>query len=215
MTKTLQLALIHANPIVQQGVRCLIEELPFPVEVVCCFPSLSEALKSRRGNDTDALIAELGEPAGKNAEILLWLQRNTALRALIVITGGEDIDLLLHLLTGRRISLLSRREPEEAALALIGNALQGKSAASPLILQTLNHFPYAIRNQIATGLTETERRILKWLLAGYGVLQIASQTRRSVKTVSTHKRNIMKKLHVATDAELFAVAGYAGAGQPA
>ncbi|MBW7984965.1 helix-turn-helix transcriptional regulator [Enterobacillus tribolii] len=208
--KPLQLALMHSNPLMLQGLRCLAGKLPFPVSVSCCFSSLEEGLKSRGVNAAEALIAELMEPAVKHAEILLWLQRNTALQTLIVMTGGEDMDLLLNLFAGRPVSLLSPREPEETSIALIAGALRGKNAVSPLILRMINPFPYAIRHQIASGLTESERRVLKWLLAGYDIAQIAGQIRRSVKTVSTHKRNIMKKLEVSNDDELFAVARYTG-----
>jgi DNA-binding NarL/FixJ family response regulator len=53
-----------------------------------------------------------------------------------------------------------------------------------------------------TVLTSREREILQLLAEGLSAKEIAAHLNLSIKTVETHRRNIMEKLNIHTIAEL-------------
>jgi len=61
--------------------------------------------------------------------------------------------------------------------------------------------PFARR--LSAHLTFSERNILRYISKGLTPASIATWTGVSVKTVSTHKRNIMRKLNVSTNQQLY------------
>ncbi|VTR59847.1 Transcriptional activator protein BglJ [Serratia fonticola] len=52
-------------------------------------------------------------------------------------------------------------------------------------------------------MTNTERKVLSHLFAGLSMADIAALYHRSIKTISAHKCNSMRKLGVDNDADLF------------
>ncbi|MOA38536.1 putative transcription factor YjjQ [compost metagenome] len=52
-------------------------------------------------------------------------------------------------------------------------------------------------------LTQAEHKVLEYLQQGMSVSDVADLLHRSVKTISAHKCNSMRKLGVRNDAELF------------
>jgi two-component system capsular synthesis response regulator RcsB len=86
-------------------------------------------------------------------------------------------------MAGRRFMSESLRDPE-LPLGHTGTSIPDKLTAMPV-------------------LSPCEADILRWLARGWIVSEIARHTRRSVKTISQHKQNAMRKLGVTCDYALF------------
>lgn len=52
-------------------------------------------------------------------------------------------------------------------------------------------------------LSQTEKRVVKYLLNGMRVVDISRRENKSIKTISSHKRNAMKKLNVSSLQKLY------------
>jgi len=76
--------------------------------------------------------------------------------------------------------------------------MRGKRYLSPLIIR----FKQKTSEETPTRLTLAEHRIMTFLKQGYSGVEIARLLFRSEKTVSSHKRRIMKKLGAKSDVEL-------------
>ncbi|UII28213.1 response regulator transcription factor [Fulvivirga maritima] len=60
-----------------------------------------------------------------------------------------------------------------------------------------------VERRIDYGLTKRERQILKLIYSGISNKEIAEQLDKSIRTIETHRFNIMKKLEVSNVSELF------------
>lgn len=111
----------------------------------------------------------------------------------------SDPALLTQLARFSNISLISANASRQKLNAQLTEILDGK--------QIIEMMP-APAQQAAEKRTEkptaSEQRVMTLLRAGYSVTQIAGQLCRSVKTVSTYKRQIMRKFGVTSEVALFA-----------
>jgi DNA-binding NarL/FixJ family response regulator len=110
--------------------------------------------------------------------------------------------------------LLKNASTEELVSA-VKNVLAGHYYVSDAILPTImSRYLRAERmlsaNHLQNLLTTRERELLKLITEGYKNKEMADSLCISLKTVETHRTNLMKKLNVHNVAELISVAGEAG-----
>ncbi|MBF6649667.1 MULTISPECIES: response regulator [unclassified Methylobacter] len=110
--------------------------------------------------------------------------------------------------------LLKNASTEELVSA-VKNVLAGHYYVSDEILPTImSRYLRAERmlsaNHLQNLLTTRERELLKLITEGYKNKEMADSLCISLKTVETHRTNLMKKLNVHNVAELISVAGEAG-----
>jgi DNA-binding NarL/FixJ family response regulator len=110
--------------------------------------------------------------------------------------------------------LLKSASTEELVSA-VKNVLAGHYYISDEILPTImSRYLRAERmlsaNHLQNLLTTRERELLKLITEGYKNKEMADSLCISLKTVETHRTNLMKKLNVHNVAELISVAGEAG-----
>jgi DNA-binding NarL/FixJ family response regulator len=94
----------------------------------------------------------------------------------------------------------------------IKSVLSGKTYLSPSITTPLivgNHKEDEAENSV-NSLTKREKEIMQMLAEGEANRNIAKKLFISIRTVDTHRTNILKKLHVKTNVELAKIAIHAG-----
>jgi DNA-binding NarL/FixJ family response regulator len=75
-------------------------------------------------------------------------------------------------------------------------------AIADLVTEGLIHPEASTDSGVCSPLTSREREVLQLLAEGHGTKEIAGMIKVSVKTVETHRQNIMSKLGLHTIAEL-------------
>ncbi|MBN5281938.1 helix-turn-helix transcriptional regulator [Serratia ureilytica] len=105
---------------------------------------------------------------------------------LVIFTAIEHPGILALLATNARIAIVAKDDPLHCLKEAITAAGDFSGYRSPLIRARLAHS--------AAALSDSEWRILSMMVAGASLRSIANMTRRSYKTISTHKLNIMRKL---------------------
>jgi len=118
---------------------------------------------------------------------------------LLVLVRASQKRLIHFLLAESRCSLLCVDEPQFAMRTLVEDTCKKKRFLSPHIRQILNANPLT---QQPIFFTEAESTVLNLLQEGKKGIEISQVLFRSQKTVSTHKRNIMRKLGVRDDFSL-------------
>ncbi|MBW7981901.1 response regulator transcription factor [Enterobacillus tribolii] len=152
----------------------------------------------------DLVVSDIGHDVVSSAagtEQLLLLPQIREGKPLVMIAEGEHPALLMQLARFSNVSLISANASRQKLNAQLTEILDGK--------QVIEMMPApAPAQQVAEKrrekLTASEQRVMALLRAGFSVTQIAGQLCRSVKTVSTHKRQIMRKLGVTSEVALFA-----------
>lgn len=105
---------------------------------------------------------------------------------LVIFTAVEHPGILALLATDVRIAIVAKEEPLHCLSDAIAAAGKFSGYRSPHIRARLVHS--------AATLSGTEWRVLAMMVAGASPRSIANVTRRSYKTISSHKLNIMRKL---------------------
>lgn len=146
--------------------------------------------------DLDLLITEMALPGSRGRDgvhLLEWLQRNyPQLKVLVYSVSGAPLMARASLKCGAS-AYVCKRSPLSVLDEAVTRIRQGLTYTDP-----------TLRPQRHTGqpLSPTEIDILLRLSHGATVGEIAERTSRSVSTISTHKRNAMRKLGVTNDAQL-------------
>lgn len=105
---------------------------------------------------------------------------------LVIFTAVEHPGILALLATDARIAIVAKSDPLHCLNDAIAAAGEFSGYRSPHIRARLVH--------TTAALSATEWRVLAMMVAGASPRSIANVTRRSYKTISSHKLNIMRKL---------------------
>ncbi|MCP1104501.1 LuxR C-terminal-related transcriptional regulator [Serratia nevei] len=105
---------------------------------------------------------------------------------LVIFTAVEHPGILALLATDTRIAIAAKDDPLHCLSDAIAAAGEFSGYRSPRIRARLVHS--------AAALSDSEWRVLAMMVAGASPRSIANVTRRSYKTISSHKLNIMRKL---------------------
>lgn len=167
-----------------------------------------EALEVATALRPDVILMDLSMPHGKDGltatSELKKLLPNTAI---LILTMHDDEEYLFRSIQAGASGYILKSAPHEELLMAIkhiaaGNAYLHPSATKRLMsdyMDKLKHGEYAGAFE---SLTDREREILAKVAQGYSNKEIAEQLIISVKTVETHKSNLMEKLELKTRPDL-------------
>jgi len=125
----------------------------------------------------------------------------------IALSGHANKEFVREMLTaGASAYVLKKRAYEELARA-IREVMKGKKYLSPDIARGVVDDYVELSSSISDNpafvvLTDREREVLQQLTEGKSTKEMADELNVSVKTVETHRRNIMEKLNLHSVAEL-------------
>lgn len=202
-----KLAVVAPIPLLQTGMAHFIQNLDPPLNLVVMVSSLEQLLAQWTPPQIDLLAVVLsGSPqeiARDTQQLLQLSERSPALR-IVVCTYCRDMALLTRLHVMPHISLLARQESQDQTRRDMAQALTGTKVCSPSLATYLQPGSSPVQEQdIMVVLTQAEHKVLEHLQRGMSVSDVADLLHRSVKTISAHKCNSMRKLGVRNDAELF------------
>ncbi|WP_165928672.1 response regulator transcription factor [Iodobacter fluviatilis] len=126
---------------------------------------------------------------------------------IIVLTAHDDIVIALRILSLKVAGFISKSSGEFSDLPfVIGQVQIGRSYIDPVTLNALTLHQLnngkGCENFVEVVLSEREQEVLRLFALGMTVSEIALHTQRSVKTISTQKKNAMDKLGVSNVVEL-------------
>lgn len=129
--------------------------------------------------------------------ITLWQYKWPRCR-LVICTGMEEPQLLQLLSAAEVRGILLKQEPANALAQSVRTVLSGRKGYSFKVRSILEQAQPCLK-----PLTLRELDVLCLLFSGKSVTSVAQVLHRDVRTVSTHKRNVMQKLGFRNDGELF------------
>ncbi|WP_187487857.1 helix-turn-helix transcriptional regulator [Duffyella gerundensis] len=194
----LSAAIIDSSSMTLHGIATLLQNLPVPVNVVWQERQTAIMAVRLQQQPVDLLISErsgVGESDKQGIAMLLNLAAQLpALRIGLFSDKLSQLQLCqLHGMT--QFSLLSRK----ASLIVVREQLiaiaQGERVISPGIATKLPINARALR-YLWGQLTAREKTVLRALIAGESIKAIAEAQQMSIKTVSSHKYNGLRKLYI-------------------
>ena len=125
----------------------------------------------------------------------------------IALSGHSDRHFVSEMLKAGASAYILKQTAYEELLRAIGEVTNGRTYLSPAVTQGVvdsyvRASPQPGAHPAFATLTDREREVLQLLAEGKSTKEMADVLSVSVKTVETHRRNIMEKLSIHSVAEL-------------
>jgi len=202
---SIRILLADDHKITRQGLRSLLDK-EFDMEVVAEAEQGRTAVRLVRELSPQVVIMDVTMPDLNGVEAARQIVSEFPDVKIIALSMHSDSLFVTEMLrSGASGYLLKDCAFEELARA-IRTVVAGKTYLSPSISGVVvNDYLHRLSKADFSGsevLTDREREVLQLLAEGKSTKQIALKLHISVKTVETHRRQIMNKLDIYTVAEL-------------
>ncbi len=207
MTAKIRIVIADDHPIVRRGLRTVIKTQP-DMELLGEATNGAEAVALVKTHQPDIVIMDLQMPVQDGMSAIRELNQAGSPTRVVVLTSFPDDDHVFAAIKAGATGLLLKDSSPKDLLEAIRHVHQGESALHPTIAMKVLMEVKQASNQTSAvePLTARELEVLNCLALGMTNAEIANQLSVSVRTVTTHVRAILDKLHLAnrTQAALYA-----------
>jgi len=190
------------HAIVRRGLRQILAETP-DIMVGGEAANAQEVLDLVRGQHWSVVILDLSLPGSSGLELLADLRKEKPdLRVLVLTVHPEDQYAVRAIRAGAAGFLTKESAPEKLIEAVRKIASGGRYVSAELAETLASALAGESRGAPHERLSDREFEILKMLASGKTVSDVARELTLSVKTVSTHRTRILKKMGMKNNAEL-------------
>ena len=209
---TVLIAEDHA--LMREGLKALLKTDP-TVGVVGEAKDGRETIELVRELEPDLLLLDLSMPRLHGLDAIQEIRRNGPPTKILVLTVHKDEEFILEAFkAGADGYILKDASHVELEIAM-ESVLSGRRYVSPSISEMVIEGFLEGRKTLKPessweSLTSREREVLKLIAEGHTNKDISNLLCISVRTVETHRSNLMRKLNVHNVAELTAMAAEKG-----
>ena len=151
----------------------------------------------------DILILDLGLPGINGLDLIPQLQRRLPQMHILAYTAHMEEFMAIRTLAAGALGYVLKNSSRQTLLAALQTVAAHKRYIDPALnRQAINAALDTKSDNAEILLTPRERQTLKLIADGYTNRSISEQLCISVKTVETHRLNIMRKLNVHKVTEL-------------
>jgi two-component system response regulator NreC len=190
--------------ILRAGLRALLNGEP-NLEVVGEAPDGDEVLRLTRILQPDIVLMDISMPGCGGIEATQRLKELQPDVQVLILTVHEDKELLQEAIRSGASGYIIKRAVESELVNAIHAVLRGDLYVHPAMTRALfTGTPSAPASHQATveTLTPREVEVLRLLTQGYTNREIADLLTLSVRTIESHRANIMGKLNLHSRVEL-------------
>lgn len=198
----IKVAIADDHAIVRKGLKQILADIP-DLEVFSEASSGDEALAMIRADGWDVLLLDIAM-AGKNVLELIKMskQQYPHLPVLILSMYPEDQYAIRMLRAGADGYLTKESAPDQLVTA-IRKVAEGGKYVSPELADKLVEVLFSDPEQLPhTKLTDREFQVFSALSKGKRLKDIAQEMALSVKTISTYRTRLMKKMQLTNNADI-------------
>ncbi|MFM0515073.1 two component system response regulator [Paraburkholderia sp. RL17-373-BIF-A] len=194
-----RILIVEDHLLVVEGICHLLSQQP-RYEVV---GSVSNGLHVREACqrlNPSLVLLDLSLPGMDGVDVIQQLVRRWKTLRIVVLTAATEMHRSRAAIAAGAVAYVLKQSSQQVLLAALQHAAIGKRYIDPsLCLETPDT---SHRSQGETALTLRERQVLKLVAEGRRNREIAELLSISLKTVETHRLNLMRKLDAHNAAEL-------------
>ena len=197
-----RILVVDDHAIVRQGLKQILADTPDLV-VAGEASTGQEALEKVRGGEWDVVVLDITLPDRSGLTVLEQLKtQHPELPVLVLSMHGEE-QYALRVLKAGAAGYLPKESAPEQLVSAIHKVARGGKYVSPTLMERfvseLGADPHKPRHEILSG---REFQVLCMIAGGKSLTQIAEDLGISVKTISTHRTRMLKKMHLKTNADV-------------
>lgn len=199
---SIRIVLADDHAIVREGLKRIVSDVA-DFQVVGEAADGTEVMRTVRATDFDVLVLDLSMPGRSGMELIKLVKAEKPRVRILVLSMHQEMQYAVRAIKSGASGYLTK----ESAAALLEQAIRKIAGGGAYISAE-------VAEQLALGampgsdapahetLSDREFEVFRLLVAGEAVSDIAAKLNLSVKTVSTHKANLMQKLGLANQTEL-------------
>ena len=198
----IKILIVDDHAIVRRGLMQILKE-GFPNSIIEEAVDAESMIKELQKKDFDVIISDLSMPGRSGLDTIPQIKKiNPNIPVLIMSIHSEDQYAIRVLKAGAAGFLNKNLVPEELVIA-VKRVLQGKKYITANIAEKLaDHVDIDKSEPLHYYLSDREMNVLKFIVKGLPITDIAQNLFLSVTTVSTYRSRILSKLKLKTNAEL-------------
>lgn len=200
MTK-IKILIADDHAIVCKGIEQIISTTP-DLAVTDQAHSGEEVLQKARQVPWDLILLDISMPGMSGVPLLKQLKKeHPKLPVVMLSVYPEDRYGIEFLRTGAS-AYLSKTSPPDQLIDTIRRAAKGEVVISPHLAQKVALDMIQTQSPLHQPLSPREYQVMIMIASGKTVSEIGKELNLSVKTISTHRAHILKKMSMASNNQL-------------
>ncbi|AHF73820.1 Secretion system regulator of DegU/UvrY/BvgA type [Candidatus Sodalis pierantonius str. SOPE] len=196
-----KILLVDDHELIINGIINLLE--PYPrFKIVAHIDDGLAVYSQCRIHEPDILVLDLGLPGINGLDLIPQLRSRWPQMSILAYTAHTEEYMAIRTLAAGALGYVLKNSRQQVLLAALQTVAVNKCYVDPALNRDMIHTALSMEADNQELLTPRERQILKLIADGNTNRLIAEQLYISVKTVETHRLNIMRKLNVHKVTEL-------------
>jgi DNA-binding NarL/FixJ family response regulator len=209
-----KIAIVEEQTIIRAGLYAVLSQEP-QLEIVSQSKNPIDLFRQTWLTPPDLVLMDMIMPKMNGVEAMEEIKKRWNGAKMLIYTAKNTEESISDAFQAGADGYLLKDASTDELISAIKNVLAGHYHVSDAILpKIMNRYLRVERmlsaNHLQNILTTRERELLKLIAEGYKNKEMADNLCISLKTVETHRSNLMKKLNVHNVAELISVAGEVG-----
>ena len=214
----IKLLVVDDHALIRQGVENLLKTIP-DFEIIGSVSSGEEAINFCDERLPDVILMDIMMKGMTGIETAKWIKNKYPVLKVILLSSEVNEELIRKSMSSKVNGYILKDEDKEILVEAVRTVLGGKPYFSKeitnIIFQSYFHEQTEpVSTSKNTKLTKREEEVLERLARGESNNAIAEELFISIKTVESHRANIMSKLNLKNMAELVLYAVRSGIVQP-
>jgi DNA-binding NarL/FixJ family response regulator len=198
----IRLLIADDHAIVRSGLKQIFALAP-DLAVVGEAVNGGEVLERMREEPFDLLLLDLNMPGISGADLIARVKAHRADLPILVLSMHNEPQVAARMLKAGASGYITKDcEPDILLAAIRKVAAHGKYIAPEIAEKMAFDVTSSEPRALHTTLSERELEVMRLLIEGRGVNEIAAQLVISNKTVSTHKARLMEKMQLSSMADM-------------
>lgn len=198
----IRIVMADDHAIVREGLKRIVESAE-DLQLAGEAGDGNEVMRLVREQDFEVLVLDLSMPGRSGMELIKLVRTEKPRLRILVLSMHQELQYAVRAIKSGASGYLTK----ESAPAQLVQAIRKVAGGGAFITAE-------VAEQLALGampggqrlphesLSDREFEVLRLLVAGVSVTDVAAQLKLSVKTVSTHKSNLMQKMGLQNQSEL-------------
>jgi two-component system, NarL family, response regulator NreC len=205
--KKIRILLVDDHAVVRMGLTMLLNNQQ-DLQVVGEASEGNEGITKASDLQPDVVIMDLSMPHGKDGlSATTEIKKRLPNTSILILTMHDDEGYLFRAIQAGASGCILKSSPHEELLAAIRSVASGDAYLNPSATKRLmEEYLKQGNNDTYSILSEREKEVLTLIAKGFANKEIAEKLTISVKTVETHRGNLMEKLQMKTRHELVSFA---------
>ncbi|MES2787128.1 MAG: response regulator transcription factor [Pseudomonadota bacterium] len=191
------------HAIVREGLKRIVSSAG-DLEVVDEAADGNRVMEVVRGQEFDVLVLDLSMPGRSGMELIKLVKATRPKLRILVLSMHQELQYAVRAIKSGASGYLTKESAPAQLVDAIRKIAGGGAFVTAEVAQqlALGAMPGGASAAPHETLSDREFEVMRLLVAGASVTDIAARLKVSVKTVSTHKSNLMQKMGLDNPSDL-------------